>query len=166
MMGKIEDRRGRGWQRMRWSDGITDLTGVSLSKLREMVKDRAARRAAGHGVAESRTPLSDGTAAVPTKSLRQKAAQSQGSDSRGSQSRLWTFTLDYSLVSVCIMSCAYTPDQSHHTIQGGDPTPSIKEFMSNHLIQSPEGSVNLKFPLVGLEKTSFLLISSYSHSPI
>ena len=59
MLGGIGGRRRRGRQRMRWMDGITDLMDVSLSELRDLVKDREAWRSVVHGVAKSQTRLSD-----------------------------------------------------------------------------------------------------------
>ena len=69
-LGRIEGRRRRGWQRIRWLDGIIDSMGMSLSKLREMVKDREAWRGTVHGVTKSQTWLSDWTEIAVIESIR------------------------------------------------------------------------------------------------
>ena len=69
MLGKIESKRRRGWQKMRWFDGITNSLNINLSKLQEIIKDRETRYTTVYGVTKSRTPLNNWTTKKQQKSM-------------------------------------------------------------------------------------------------
>ena len=103
MLGKIEGRRRRGWQRMRWLDGMTDSMDMSLSKHRELVMDREPWHAAIHGVAKIRTRLSDWTEVNPLISILK---------SFEGKIYVWVETCMHICMCICMYACMHFPDGS------------------------------------------------------
>ena len=101
ILGKTKGRRRRGRQRTRWLDGITDLMDMSLSRLRELVMDREAWRAAVHGVAKSWTRLSDWTELTVYKTLFRPSWSFQASGRFNSHSVKWPFKCPWKETMAC-----------------------------------------------------------------
>ena len=103
MLGKIEGRRRRGWQRMRWLDGVIDSADMSLCILWEMLKEREAWNAVVHGVTKSRTRLSDWTTKTRSQINESFIDLLQSSFSTTCLSRVfWSSWTQFQCMSVCI----------------------------------------------------------------
>ena len=121
MLGGIGGRRRRGWQRMRWLEGINDSMDVSLSELREMVMDREAWCAVIHGVSRSRTRLRDWTELNCTVNLKKS----------GNETNL--FSISLVLFSSVAQSCPTLCDPMSHSTPGLPVNHQLPEFTQTHV---------------------------------